>query len=337
MRPRLWCSCSAAVTAPPPNNELVPRVEKAPRLRVRRRRGRSRACRNFGARVRYCCVEVPPPRQDLVARFFRRRVQVPEQHHERFFLSGVGALLLGGGDSPLLSSREGVVDLLAYESQDQLGALLPRQEAAVVPMRVGDDQVGPRCAPTRRGFILLLLRREVEVAEMGKGDHARLAGVPAFRAGLGRRRREPAVRDRNEFESGSVTRKLLVDQSRGLPITGQTRGGWDALSIEDRHGFARVFAVVSSDANMTPPFFLILASKELGEVPELVVEDFLESDYVQLVEQDLVDELVPAAVPALFAPRAVEAEQVGGGFEERVARVDVVADVEAADAESRSP
>lgn len=335
MRPRLWCSCSAAVTAPPPNNELVPRVEKAPRLRVRRRRGRSRACRNF-ARVRYCCVEVPPPRQDLVARFFRRRVQVPEQHHERFFLSGVGALLLGGGDSPLLSSREGVVDLLAYESQDQLGALLPRKEAAVVPMRVGDDQVG---ADVRVLVIQgrILVEIEVEVAEVGKGDHARLAGVPAFRAGLGRRRREPAVRDRNEFESGSVTRKLLVDQSRGLPITGQTRGGWDALSIEDRHGFARVFAVVSSDANMTPPFFSILASKELGEVPELVVEDFLESDDVQLVEQDLVDELVPAAVPALFAPRAVEAEQVGGGFEERVARVDVVADVEAADAESRSP
>jgi hypothetical protein len=37
-----------------------------------------------------------------------------------------------------------------------------------------------------------------------------------------------------------------------------------------------------------PRDFLILASKELGEVPELVVEDFLESDYVQLVEQDLV-------------------------------------------------
>jgi hypothetical protein len=44
----------------------------------------------------------------------------------------------------------------------------------------------------------------------------------------------------------------------------------DVVGFQEVLGFARVFAVVSSDANMTPPFFLILASKELGEVPELV-------------------------------------------------------------------
>ena len=98
-------------------------------------------------------------------------------------------------------------------------------------------------------------------------------------------------------------------------------------------GFARVFTVVSPDANVTPSF-LLCSAEELGEVPELVMEHFLESDDVQLVEHDLVDELVPAAVPALLSPLA--AEEVAGGFEEGVARVDVVADVEAADAESRS-
>lgn len=129
--------------------------------------------------------------------------------------------------------------------------------------------------------------------------------------------------------------RKLLGVSCGIAHSGQRRGGWDALSIKDGDGFPCVIAVVSPDAYVTPSF-LVRVAEELSEVPELVVEHFLESDDVQLVEQDLVDELVPAAVPAVFAPCTVKAEQVSGGFEDGVARVDVVADVEAADAESRS-